>query len=313
MSYITVQEAAKKWGISERLVRRYCAEGRIPDLAQYDGIWQIPEDAAKPSRIKKDTVNTPQIPPLLKNLIKQRDGRQYRGLYDYIQINMVYSNERMASNRLTRNQIELLYKTDRIVTGSEAIKINDIIEARNHFLDVDMVLSNVMKPLNQTLIHQIQMQLLSDNCRHKRHAPIPYGYRKSSTAPKFGKTTPPSQIGAAMTALIKEYESQKYIGFHEILDFHVKFERIRPFEDCNGRVGRLLMLKECLRHSVTPFIIDDKRRTGYLEGIRCWDKDRSVFMDVCMEAQIRFEAQIALQGLLECHSQYTRKQLNSIH
>ena len=107
-----------------------------------------------------------------------------------------------------------------------------------------------------------------------------------------------------MTALIKEYESQKYIGFHEILDFHVKFERIRPFEDCNGRVGRLLMLKECLRHSVTPFIIDDKRRTGYLEGIRCWDKDRSVFMDVCMEAQMRFEAQIALQGLLECHSQH---------
>ena len=182
MSYITVQEAAKKWGISERLVRRYCAEGRIQDLAQYDGIWQIPEDAVKPSRIKKDTITTPQIPPLLKNLIKQRDGRQYRGLYDYVQINMVYSNGRMASNRLTRNQIELLYKTDRIVTGSEAIKINDIIEARNHFLAVDMVLSNVMKPLNQTLIHQIQMQLLSDNCRHKRHAPIPYGYRKSSTA-----------------------------------------------------------------------------------------------------------------------------------
>ena len=169
-----------------------------------------------------------------------------------------------------------------------------------------------MKPLNQTLIHQIQMQLVSDNCRHKRHAPIPYGYRKSSPAPKFDKTTPPSEIGAAMTALIKEYESQKYIGFHEILDFHVKFERIRPFEDCNGRVGRLLMLKECLRHSVTPFIIDDKRRTGYLEGIRCWDKDRSVFMDVCMEAQMRFEAQIALQGLLECHAQYQRMAKHNI-
>ncbi|MCI6185196.1 MAG: Fic family protein [Clostridiales bacterium] len=257
-------------------------------------------------------MNTPQIPPLLKNLIKQRDGRQYRGLYDYIQINMVYSNGRMASNRLTRNQIEMLYKTDRIVTGCEAIKINDIIEARNHFLAVDMVLSNAMKPLNQTLIHQIQMQLHSDNCRHKRHAPIPYGYRKTTTAPKFGKTTPPSEIGAAMTALIKEYESQKYIGFHEILDFHVKFERIRPFEDCNDRVGRLLMLKECLRHSVTPFIIDDKRRTGYLEGIRCWDKNRSVFMDVCMEAQMRFETQIALQGLLECHAQYQRMAKHNI-
>ena len=313
MSYISAKEAAQKWGISERMVYKYCTQNRIPEAYQDYGIWFIPEDAAKPSRIKKDTLNTPQIPPLLKNLIKQRDGRQYRGLYDYVQINMVYSNGRMASNRLNRNQIELLYKTDRIVTGSEAIKINDIIEARNHFLAVDMVLSNAMKPLNQTLIHQIQMQLHSDNCRHKRHAPIPYGYRKTTTAPKFGKTTPPSEIGAAMTALIKEHESQKYIGFHKILDFHVKFECIRPFEDCNGRVGRLLMLKECLRHSVTPFIIDDKRRTGYLEGIRCWDKDRSVFMDVCMEAQIRFEAQIALQGLLECHSQYTRKQLNTIH
>lgn len=82
-----------------------------------------------------------------------------------------------------------------------------------------------------------------------------------------------------MTALIKEYESQKYIGFHEILDLHVRFERIRPFEDCNGRIGRLLMLKEFLRQEVTPFVIDDKRRTGYLEGIRQWDEDRSILMD----------------------------------
>lgn len=110
MSYISAKEAAQKWCISERMVYKYCTQNRIPEAYQDYGIWFIPEDAAKPSRIKKDTVNTPQIPPLLKNLIKQRDGRQYRGLYDYIQINMVYSNGRMASNRLTRNQIEMLYK-----------------------------------------------------------------------------------------------------------------------------------------------------------------------------------------------------------
>ena len=311
MSYITVQEAAKKWGISERLVRRYCAEGGIQDLAQYDGIWQIPEDADKPSRIKKDTINTPQIPPLLKNLIKQRDGRQYRGLYDYIQINMVYSNGRMASNRLTRNQIEMLYKTDRIVTGSEAIKINDIIEARNHFLCVDTILTNAMKPLTQTFINHLQLQLLSDSCKHRRHAPTPVGYRKTSVSKKFGKTTPPAKISAAMADLIDKYEAKKSVDLEDILDFHVKFERIHPYEDCNGRVGRLIMLKECLRHGIIPFIIDDKRRTGYLNGIRYWDDDPAVLMDICIEAQLRFEAQISLQGLLECQSLHLRAFRNS--
>lgn len=108
-----------------------------------------------------------------------------------------------------------------------------------------------------------------------------------------------------MADLIEQYESKKSVDLEDILDFHVKFERIRPYEDCNGRVGRLIMLKECLRHGIIPFIIDDKRRTGYLDGIRCWDDDPDVLMDVCIEAQLRFEAQIALQGLLECQSRYT--------
>ena len=295
MSYITVQEAAKKWGISERLVRRYCAEGRISDLEQYGGVWQIPDDAQKPNKQKKEVA---LLPPLLKTLLKQRDGKQYRGLYNYVQINMVYSNGRMASNRLTRDQIEVLYKTDRIVTNKEAIKVNDIIEARNHFLAVDMILSNAMKPLTQSLVTQLQAQLVSDNCRHKRHGAISTGIRKTNAGSKFGKTTPPKDISSALSKLFKEYESQKEIGFREILDLHVKFERIRPFEDCNGRVGRLIMFKECLRHNVTPFILDDKRRTGYLEGIRQWNTDRSILMDVCMDAQMRFEAQIELQVLL---------------
>ena len=303
MEYITSKEAAEKWGVSERMVRVYCVQERIPDAYQEFETWYIPENATKPIRKKKEAS---QLPKLLKTLIKQRDGRTYRGRYDYLQINMVYSNGRMASNRLTRDQIEVLYKTDRIFTNKEPIKVNDIIEARNHFLCVDMNLSNAMKPLTQTFIQQLQSTLLSERCRHKRHAPIASGYRKTATTPKFGKTTPPAEISAAINQLFKEYESQKDIGFHEILDLHVRFERIRPFEDCNGRIGRLLMLKECLRHDVTPFVIDDKRRTGYLDGIRQWDEDRSILMDVCMEAQMRFEAQIALQGLLECQSQHMR-------
>ena len=303
MNYISPKEAAQKWSVSERMVIKYCAQGRIPDAYQELGLWYIPKDAVKPARCN---TQPPQLPKLLRTLIKQRDGKQYRGLYEYLQINMVYSNGRMASNRLTRNQVELLYKADRIYTESEPIKVNDIIEARNHFLCVDMILNDAMKPLTQSFINQLLALLLSESCRHKRHSPISSSFRKSDTSSKFGKTTPPSEIPAAINKLFKEYEAQKDIGFHEILDLHVQFERIRPFEDCNGRIGRLLMLKECLRHGVTPFIIDDKRRTGYLEGIRQWDKERGILMDVCMEAQMRFEAQIALQGLLECHAHHMR-------
>ena len=107
--------------------------------------------------------------------------------------------------------------------------------------------------------------------------------------------------------LTQSGDAKKSIDLEDILDFHVKFERIRPYEDCNGRVGRLIMLKECLRHGIVPFIIDDKRRTGYLDGIRYWDDDPDILMDVSIEAQLRFEAQIALQGLLECQAKYTRR------
>ena len=303
MNYISVKEASEKWAVSDRMVYRYCTQGRIPDAYQEFGTWFIPENAEKPARKEKEVK---PAPPLLKKILKQRDGKQYRGFYEYLQINMVYSSGRMASNRLTRNQIEVLYKKDRIFTTSEDIKVNDIVEARNHFLCVDTILTNAMKPLTQTLINQLQAQLLSDSCKHRRHAPTPVGYRKTPASKKFSKTTSPAKISAAMANLIEKYEARKSIDLEDILDFHVKFERIRPYEDCNGRVGRLIILKECLRHGITPFIIDDKRRTGYLDGIRCWDDDPDVLMDVCIEAQLRFEAQIALQGLLERQDRFKR-------
>ena len=266
MEYLTASEIAAKWNVSEQLVRRHCRENRIPDTYQEFGTWYIPADAEKPARKQKEVKPTPI---LLKKILKQRDGKQYRGFYEYLQINMVYSSGRMASNRLTRNQVEVLYKKDRIFTTSEDIKVNDIVEARNHFLCVDTILTNAMKPLTQTLINQLQAQLLSDSCKHRRHAPTPVGYRKTPASKKFGKTTSPAKISAAMADLIEKYETKKSVDLEDILDFHVKFERIRPYEDCNGRVGRLIMLKECLRHGIIPFIIDDKHRTGYLDGIRC--------------------------------------------
>lgn len=211
------------------MVRVYCSQGRIPNAYSEFDTWYIPADAEKPARKPKEVKPTPL---LLQKIIKQRDGKQYRGFYEYLQINMVYSSGRMASNRLTRNHVEVLYKKDWIFTTSEDIKVNDIVEARNHFLCVDTILTNAMKPLTQTFINQLQGQFLSDSCKHRRHAPTPVGYRKTPASKKFGKTTPPAKISAAMADLIEKYETKKSVDLEDILDFHVKFECIRPYEDC---------------------------------------------------------------------------------
>ena len=291
MEYITAKEAAEKWGVTERMVRVYHRQGHIPDAYSEFATWYIPADAEKTKRKPKEVKPSPL---LFQKIIKQRNGKQYRGFYEYLKINMVYSSGRMPNNLLTRNQAEVMYKKDRIFTTSEDIKVNDIVETRTHFLCVDTILTNAMKPLTQTLINRLQAQLLSDSCKHRRHAPTPVGYRKTSASKKFGKTTPPAKISAAKADLIEKYEAKKSVALEDILNFPVKFERIRPYEDCNGRVGHMIMLKECLRHGTVPFIIDDKRRTGYLDGIRCWDDSPDVLMDVCIEAQLRFAAQSAL-------------------
>jgi len=304
MDYITVKQAAEKWSVTERMVRLYCNQGRIPNAYLEFETWYIPSETEKPTRKEKDIR---PAPPLLGKLLNQRSKKRNQSLYAYLQTNMVYSNGRMASNRLTRDQVEVLYKTDHIFTNGESLKVNDIIEARNHLLCLDMILDNAMKPLTQSLIQKMQTLLLCETGRHKRYAPVSQGFRSKAAPSKFGVTTPPAEIPVATNQLFKRYEALKTIGLHEILDLHVQFERIRPFEDCNGRIGRLLILKECLRHEVMPFVIDDKRRKAYYYGLQCWDESPGILTEVCTEAQTRFEAQIALQKLMEAKVRMERK------
>ena len=301
MKYKTVQEAAEQWSISERIVRRYCTEKRVPGAVRIKNSWQIPINAVKPGTEVKVEKPTPKI---LKRLLTHRRRHGPRGLYDYIQINMAYSNSRMASNRLTRNLVEYLYETDRIASGFEDIKVNDIIEVRNHFIVVDMLLDEAMFPIQSNMILRWQRQLLSESCRHKRKSAVVPGFRTSKCILQGEPTTEPEKIVDALSKLCADYERLSEVGLQEILELHVRFEKIRPFEDGNGRIGRLLVLKECLRHGVMPFILDDKHRTKYLDGIRCWESDHITLLDVCQEAQLRFEAQIALQGLLECQDRF---------
>lgn len=296
MNYLNANETAARWKITGQLVRRLCREGRVPDAIQKDGVWLIPDDVEKPDRKHYETV---VLPPMVKKLQKQKTKRVYHGMYDYVQINFCYSNNRMASNRLMRTQVEEIFKTGKVHVGFEPIKVDDLIEAYNHFACVNYIIENAMKPLTQTYIKHLHKLLTEGTVNVRKNTVHPGEYRKEPCTLGKIKTTPPKNINSQLSALLAEYESLEEVELLQILDFHVGFERIHPFEDCNGRIGRLLMFKECLRHEIMPFILDDKRRTNYLQGLRNWDYDKSALFTPCQDAQKRLSAQIDLQYLRE--------------
>ena len=294
MQYITSKEAAERWGISDQMVRRYCREGRIPDAVRKGKAWYIPENFKKP---EKKEPEAPIIPPMVKRLMKEKTKRVYHGMYDYIQINFCYSNNRMASNRLMRQQVEDIYHTDKVKVGFEPVKVDDLIEALNHLACVDYIIETAATPLSQTYIKRLHTMIGYGTISERKGLFRPGEYRHSPAAAGGTKFTPPKNISSQMSALIAEYESLDTVNHLQIVDFHVRFERIHPFEDANGRIGRLLMFKESLRHEALPFILDDKRRAQYLKGIRDWDYDKSTLLATCNEAQQRFSAQLDLQQL----------------
>ena len=244
------------------------------------------------------------LPILVKKLQRQRSKKVYHGLYDYIQVNFCYSSNRLASNRLLLTQVEEVYKKGKVSTGFEPIKADDLIEAYNHIACVSHIIDTAANRISQSYIRKLHTMLSYGTMAERKLQFHPGEYRRDTCTIGKTKTTPPKNINSQMNALIAEYESLDKVELAQILDFHVRFERIRPFTDGNGRIGRLLMFKECLRHEITPFILDDKRRTEYLKGIREWDMDKTTLFTPCLEAQARFQAQIDLQKLQEYAQRY---------
>ena len=301
MGYLTTKEVSVLWNTTEQMVRRYCRDGRIPGAVQKEGAWFVPEGTARPTRKKQEA---PTVPKLVKQLQRQRTKKIYHGLYDYIQINFCYSSNRLASNRLMLTQVEEVYKKGKVSVGFESIKVDDLIEAYNHFDCVSHIIDTAANRISQSYIRKLHTMLSYGTMAERKLQFHPGEYRRDTCTIGKTKTTPPKNINSQMNALIAEYESLDKVELAQILDFHVRLERIRPFTDGNGRIGRLLMFKECLRHEITPFILDDKRRTEYLKGIREWDMDKTTLFTPCLEAQARFQAQIDLQKLQEYAQRY---------
>ena len=297
MNYLSARQTAEKWGVNVSLVKRFCSQGRIPGVVFQGGTWRIPEDAIRPTRTVLEYTPETELPELAKKLQNQKKKRNFHGLYDFVVIDLTYSSSRMASCRLTRQQVETIFRKGKIRESFEPMKVSDVIEVLNHIHCVNYIIDHVMEPLTQKFIRKLHQILMTGTVDAYRDQVRPGEYRTITSRPRDRQLLPAGQIHSSLGELITSYEHQTEIERNHILDFHVRFEEIFPFEDGNGRIGRLILFKECLRHDIMPFIIDDKRRSRYLRGIREWHEDHYELLDVVMEAQDRFEAQVELQKL----------------
>ena len=286
MKYISVAEAAKKWGVSERSVRWYCAGGKIDGAFLTGKTWNIPETAKKPDRINKKT-DAPKT--LLEVLKAEKAAKLHGGIYHKIQIDLTYNSNHIEGSRLTHDQTRYIFETNTIGVSDGAVKVDDVVETANHFKCIDMVIDSANYALSEAFIKQLHAVLKSGTSDSRLDWFVVGDYKRLPNEVGGMDTTAPENVGAEIKKLLAEYNSIANKTFDDLLDFHYRFERIHPFQDGNGRVGRLLLFKECLRNNIVPFIIEDDLKMFYYRGLKEWRNERGYLRDTCLSAQDRFK------------------------
>ena len=286
MQYLSVAEMAEKWGISERSVRNYCAQGRIADSKLIGKVWHIPENAQKPERLNKKT----SVLSLLSILREQKSAKTSGGIYHKIQIELTYNSNHIEGSRLTHDQTRYIFETNTLGFENEAINVDDIIETSNHFRCIDMVIEQAGATLSEKFIKQLHLTLKFGTSDNRKDWFAVGEYKKLPNEVSGFKTALPEQVADKMSKLLADYNAKSNVTFEDIIAFHVTFERIHPFQDGNGRVGRLILFKECLKHNIVPFIIQDDLKLFYYRGLKEWDNEKGFLLDTCLTAQDRFKA-----------------------
>ena len=286
MKYISVGTFAEKYGISERTVRNYCASEKLEGAFLTGKTWNIPEDAVLPSRKSSTT----KVMPLLAILREQKQMKLKGSIYHRTQIDLTYNSNHIEGSRLTHEQTRHIFETNTLGVSEESVNVDDIIETTNHFRCIDLIIDRTEEKLSESFIkelHQILKSGTSDS-RKDWFAVGEYKYLPNEVGGQ--ETCLPEHVGKEMKALLKEYNAKKRKSFDDILDFHHRFERIHPFQDGNGRVGRLLMFKECMANGHVPFIITDELKWFYYRGLQQWPNTQGYLRDTCLTAQDRFKA-----------------------
>lgn len=284
MVYMSVKEWAERHGVSERTARNYCAQGKIEGAYLVGKTWSIPEDAELPKR-KKAT----QVSPLLAALRAQKAGKTKGGIYHRVQIDLTYNSNHMEGSRLTHDQTRYIFETNTIGLTDASVNVDDIIETTNHFRAIDHIIDETDGKLTEAYIKHLHWLLKSGTSDERKDWFRVGDYKKLPNEVGGKDTTAPERVHQAVKALLAAYNAKKRPAFEDIIDFHQRFEAIHPFQDGNGRVGRLIMFRECLRHGYVPFIITDELKLYYYNGLRHWPAVKGYLMDTCLTAQDYFK------------------------
>lgn len=286
MNYISVSEAAKKWNISDRSVRNYCAEGRISGAVLVGKTWMIPEGVDKPIR-KTRSDATPET--LLDILQREKNTSLSGSIYHKVQIELTFNSNHIEGSRLTHDQTRYIFETNTIGVTNDTVNVDDIVETSNHFCCIDLVIENATSKLSEGFIKELHRVLKNGTSDNRMSWFVVGDYKKLPNEVDGKDTTLPENVSTEMKALIASYNAEKKKTLEDILDFHYRFERIHPFQDGNGRVGRLILFKECLRNNIVPFIIDEELKMFYYRGLSEWSSERGYLTDTCLAAQDKFK------------------------
>ena len=287
MGVLSAAEIAELWGVSERSVRNYCAQGRVPGAFLTGKTWNIPSDATKPAR---SNARMSGESPLLARLREEKAAKTKGGIYHKVQVELTYNSNHIEGSRLSLDQTRLIFETATVGVQEGAVRVDDIVEAQNHFRAVDYIIDKAKAPLSEGMIKELHRILKTATTDSTRDWFAIGDYKRLPNEVAGRKTTPPEDVAEEVKALLSAYNPRATHSFEEIVDFHVRFERIHPFQDGNGRVGRLIMFKECLASNVVPFIIADDMKEFYYRGLTEWDNEKGYLIDTCLAAQDAFES-----------------------
>lgn len=286
MRYFSAIEMAKIWAISVRSVRNYCTQGRVDGAFLAGKTWQIPEDAKKPERLNKKKIT------LLDILKEQKVSKYSGGIYHKTQINLTYNSNHIEGSCLSHDQTRYIFETNTIGLENEVLNVDDVLETANHFRCIDMIIDHAKDVLSEKFIKELHFVLKNGTSDSRKEWFVVGDYKKIPNEVGGMNMTLPEEVAQRMKELLKEYNDKKEKSFEDILDFHVKFERIHPFQDGNGRVGRLILFKECLKYNIVPFIIDDHLKMFYYRGLKEWDYEKGYLIDTCLSAQDKYKADL---------------------